>query len=77
MLELVHLSSQYHSDNFMIRETFGGIKNSTFGYNMDIIQEQFILYNINKIYIIMIKYSKYIKNYKIPYKIIYNVFFPE
>jgi hypothetical protein len=44
------------SDNFMIRETFGEIKNLTFEYNTGIIRKQFVLYNINKIYIIMIKY---------------------
>jgi hypothetical protein len=35
---------------------FDEVKNLTFGYNTDIIQKYFVLYNINKIYIIMIKY---------------------
>jgi hypothetical protein len=56
---------------------FGDIKNLTFGYNTDIIQEWFVLYNIKKIYIIIIKYLKYIKKYKIIFKIIYNVGFSD
>jgi hypothetical protein len=28
-----------HSDKFVIREIFGELKNSTFGYNIDIIRE--------------------------------------
>jgi hypothetical protein len=50
---------------------FGDIKNLTFGYNTDIIQEWFVLYNIKKIYIIIIKYLKY----KFLFKIIYNMLY--
>jgi hypothetical protein len=38
-LIFIKFRSYKHSNKFVIREIFGGIKNSAFGYNTGIIQE--------------------------------------